>query len=224
MSERNGDRARFQKERMRKMHRRQRIQALVAAVQQRKDAASASSRRPRGDGISEVLRCHAQRRRSDALWRLSKHVLRSSPRSWRTACFLRALLMSWLRRHQSLAPEKPLRDELLSIERLEERALALAARFTVDPDPRRRPRDTFPRFEDNVRVLRGAYRTLADDVRNGQFVVFGRGLAPRQLPPGRGRDFRHPPESAAHRTRARCRRWRRASTPVMPASTRSRSS
>ncbi len=40
MSERNGDRARFQKERMRKMHRRQRMQALVAAVQQRKDAAS----------------------------------------------------------------------------------------------------------------------------------------------------------------------------------------
>src|SRR5688572_12803730 len=82
------------------------------------------------------------------------------------------LLTSWLRRHQSLAPEKPLRDELLSIERLEERALALAARFTVDPDPRRRPQDTFPRFEDNVRVLRAAYRTLADDVRNGRFVVF----------------------------------------------------
>ena len=40
MSERNGDRARFQKERMRKMHRRQRIQALVVAVQQRKDAAA----------------------------------------------------------------------------------------------------------------------------------------------------------------------------------------
>ncbi len=80
--------------------------------------------------------------------------------------------MSWLRRRESVAPEKPLRDELLSIERLEERALALAARFTVDPDPRRRPRDTFPRFEDNVRVLRGAYRTLADDVRNGRFVVF----------------------------------------------------
>ncbi len=105
--------------------------------------------------------------------------------------------MSWLRRHQSLAPEKPLRDELLSIERLEERALALAASFTVDPNPRRAPADTFPRFEDNVRVLRAAYRTLADDVRNGQFVVLGRGLAARQLPPGRGRDLRHPPESAA---------------------------
>ncbi len=40
MSERNGDRARFQKERMRKMLRRQRIQALTAAVRQRKEAAT----------------------------------------------------------------------------------------------------------------------------------------------------------------------------------------
>src|SRR3982750_2828370 len=67
--------------------------------------------------------------------------------------------------------EKPLRDELLSIEGLEERALALAASFTIDPDPRRRARNIFPRFEDNVRVLRDAYRTLADDVRKGQFVA-----------------------------------------------------
>src|SRR3982750_3098106 len=67
--------------------------------------------------------------------------------------------------------EKPLRDELLSIEGLEERALALAASFTIDPDPRRRARNIFPRFEENVRVLRDAYRTLADDVRRGQFVA-----------------------------------------------------
>src|SRR5580765_5934441 len=77
---------------------------------------------------------------------------------------------NWLRRSPP-APEKPLRDELLSIERLEERALALAASLTVDPNPRHRARDTFPRFEDNVRVMRAAYRTLADDVRTGQFVV-----------------------------------------------------
>ena len=75
------------------------------------------------------------------------------------------------RRPRLPAPEKPLRDELLSIERLEERALALAASLTIDPDPRRRARDTFPRFDDNVRLLRAAYRTLADDVRTGQFVV-----------------------------------------------------
>ena len=50
--------------------------------------------------------------------------------------------------------EKPFRDELLSIERLEERALALAASFTIDPSPRRRARNIFPRFDDNARVLR----------------------------------------------------------------------
>ncbi|HYM21661.1 MAG TPA: glucoamylase family protein, partial [Vicinamibacterales bacterium] len=69
------------------------------------------------------------------------------------------------------ASEKPLRDELLSIEGLEDRARALAARFTIDPNPRSRARDTFERFEDNVRVLRATYRTLADDVRRGSFVV-----------------------------------------------------
>ena len=69
------------------------------------------------------------------------------------------------------SPEKPLRDELLSIERLEERALALAASFTLHPSPRRRARNIFPRFDDNARVLRNAYRTLAEDVRTGQFVT-----------------------------------------------------
>ncbi|MCJ7588639.1 MAG: hypothetical protein MUQ00_12175, partial [Candidatus Aminicenantes bacterium] len=67
--------------------------------------------------------------------------------------------------------EKPLRDELLSIERLEERARALAARFTIDPHPRRAARNVLPRFEDNARVLRGAYITMADDVHRGEFVT-----------------------------------------------------
>src|SRR6266850_764021 len=67
--------------------------------------------------------------------------------------------------------EKPFRDELLSIERLEERALALAASFTIDPSPRRRARNIFPRFDDNARLLRDAYRILADDVRSGQVVT-----------------------------------------------------
>ncbi len=66
--------------------------------------------------------------------------------------------------------EKPLRDELLSIEGLEERARALAARFTLDPSPRRRSRNVLPRFEDNARVLREAYLTMADDVHRGEFV------------------------------------------------------
>ncbi|HMB78456.1 MAG TPA: hypothetical protein VKI43_00240, partial [Vicinamibacterales bacterium] len=69
------------------------------------------------------------------------------------------------------ASEKPFRDELLSIERLEERALALAASLTVDPSPRRRARNIFPRFNDNAVVLRSAYRALADDVRGGQPIT-----------------------------------------------------
>ena len=67
-------------------------------------------------------------------------------------------------------PEKPFRDELLSVERLDERARSLAARFTVDPS-RRAARSVFPRFDDNVRLLREAYRTLADDVHRGEFVT-----------------------------------------------------
>jgi cyclic beta-1,2-glucan synthetase len=66
-------------------------------------------------------------------------------------------------------PDKPFRDELLSIERLEERALALAASFTVDPS--RRARGIFPRFDDNARVLRETYRVLALDVRSGFFIT-----------------------------------------------------
>jgi cyclic beta-1,2-glucan glucanotransferase len=80
--------------------------------------------------------------------------------------FLRRWWHGW-----SPAAEKPFRDELLSIERLEERALALAASFTIDPSPRRRGRNIFPRFADNARVLREAYRTLVDDVRAGESVT-----------------------------------------------------
>lgn len=57
------------------------------------------------------------------------------------------------------------------MDRIEDRARVLAAGLLLDPNPRRRPRNTVPRFEDNVRVLRAAYRTLADDVRAGQFVA-----------------------------------------------------
>jgi cyclic beta-1,2-glucan synthetase len=67
--------------------------------------------------------------------------------------------------------DKPLRDELLSIERLEERARALAARFTLDPNPRRTSRNVLPRFDDNARVLREAYLSMADDVHRGEFVT-----------------------------------------------------
>jgi cyclic beta-1,2-glucan glucanotransferase len=76
-----------------------------------------------------------------------------------------------LGRFRARIPEKPLRDELLSIERLEERAKALAARLTVDPTPRRNARDLFPRFAENARVLREAYLTMAEDVHKGEFVT-----------------------------------------------------
>ncbi|HKT80180.1 MAG TPA: glucoamylase family protein, partial [Vicinamibacterales bacterium] len=69
------------------------------------------------------------------------------------------------------ALERPFRDELLSIERLEERALTAAADFIVDPDPSRKPRNIFSRFHENGEVLRDTYRALADDARHGQFVT-----------------------------------------------------
>jgi cyclic beta-1,2-glucan synthetase len=81
-----------------------------------------------------------------------------------------SVLGRW-RRLRAAPPEKPLRDELLSIERLEERAKALAARLTVDPTPRRNARDLFPRFAENARVLREAYLTMAEDVHKGEFVT-----------------------------------------------------
>ena len=67
-------------------------------------------------------------------------------------------------------PQKPFRDELLSIELLEERACALGARFTVDP-ARRAARSVFPRFDENARLLRDAYRALAGDAHRGEFVT-----------------------------------------------------
>ena len=66
--------------------------------------------------------------------------------------------------------ELPLQGELLSIERLEERAKALAASFTLARNPRRKAGPFFARLDDNARVLRHAYRILADDVHRGEFV------------------------------------------------------
>jgi hypothetical protein len=45
MSERNGDKARFQKNRKRKLHHRQRIRALMAGVPKRTDTPGAVDRR-----------------------------------------------------------------------------------------------------------------------------------------------------------------------------------
>ena len=81
---------------------------------------------------------------------------------------LRPLLRLLGRRRREA--EKPLRAQLLSIEGLEERARALAASFTLARNPRRNARQFFSRLEDNARVLREAYRVLADDVHRGEFV------------------------------------------------------
>jgi len=66
-------------------------------------------------------------------------------------------------------PDGPFREELLGAQRLDDRALTLAARLTIDP--RARAGNILPRFEANVRILREAYATLAVDVRSGRFVT-----------------------------------------------------
>ena len=82
------------------------------------------------------------------------------------------MISFWNRlRNRASAADRPFRDELLSIERLEERARALAARFTLHPNPRRGSRNVLPRFEDNARVLRRAYLAMAEDVHGGAFVT-----------------------------------------------------
>ncbi|MGE4085854.1 MAG: glucoamylase family protein [Vicinamibacterales bacterium] len=63
------------------------------------------------------------------------------------------------------AAEPPLRDELLDLDRLQDHARALAARYTVDRHRRRRRRRLLARLDDNARVLAETYRRLADDVR-----------------------------------------------------------
>src|SRR5512142_899372 len=60
-------------------------------------------------------------------------------------------------RRAPAGPGEPFRDELLSVERLDERARSLAGRFTLDPR-RRAARSALPRFEDNGHRLRDAYR------------------------------------------------------------------
>ena len=62
----------------------------------------------------------------------------------------------------------PLHGELLGVERLEERARALAAGFTLARDARRGPHRRLRRLGDDARMLRHSYRTIAGDVRRGE--------------------------------------------------------
>src|SRR5512142_2690060 len=86
------------------------------------------------------------------------------------------------------SPERPLRDELLSVERLEERARSLAARFTADPS-RRAARSVFPRFADDVH--RGEFVTPAAEwlLDNFHLVASEIGDIRRNLPRGYYRDL-----------------------------------
>ncbi len=73
------------------------------------------------------------------------------------------------RRQPPESADGPLRDELLGAQRLDDRALTLAGRFTLDP--RTPAGSVLPRFEDNARYLRAAYQVLVGDVRAGRFIT-----------------------------------------------------
>jgi cyclic beta-1,2-glucan synthetase len=79
------------------------------------------------------------------------------------------LINRLLRRPTPESTAAPFRDEILGAQRLDDRALALAARFTIDP--RARAQRILPRFEDNARALKEAHQLLADDVRAGHFIT-----------------------------------------------------
>jgi cellobiose phosphorylase len=61
-----------------------------------------------------------------------------------------------------------LHGELLGVERLEERARALAAEFTLARGVQRGPPQLLRQLDQDARSLRAAYRTLATDVRHGE--------------------------------------------------------
>jgi cyclic beta-1,2-glucan synthetase len=72
------------------------------------------------------------------------------------------------RAHPTAAPAS--RTELLSVERLEERARLLARTYVVDPSSRRRPLNVVRHFRDDMRVLAHAYKVLTSDARDGVFI------------------------------------------------------
>ena len=82
MSQRNGDRARFQKNRKRKLHHRQRIRALVTALREQRGRRLNGSKRDRhvDRRLSRSVSGHARRRRSDARRRLARRQFRANNR------------------------------------------------------------------------------------------------------------------------------------------------
>src|SRR6185295_6276755 len=73
------------------------------------------------------------------------------------------------RRPAGISDEEPIREELFSVERLEQYAAELATQHTVSPNPRRGLR-LLPRLEENGRNLVAVYRTLADAIRSDRTV------------------------------------------------------
>src|SRR5262245_35557423 len=67
-------------------------------------------------------------------------------------------------------PSPAPRPELLSVERLEERAKLLARTYVVDPTLRRRAPNVVRRFHEDMRLLTRAYEILTDDARAGVFI------------------------------------------------------
>jgi cyclic beta-1,2-glucan synthetase len=72
-------------------------------------------------------------------------------------------------RSDSNADEDPIREELFSVERIEQYAAELAAEHSVSSKPGR-GRRLLPRLEENSRKLIAVYRALADAVRNESTV------------------------------------------------------
>src|SRR5882757_9515866 len=65
--------------------------------------------------------------------------------------------------------EAPIREELYSIERLEQYAAALAAEHQIAEKPQR-VNLLLPRLEENGRKLIAAYQTLADSIREAHVI------------------------------------------------------
>ena len=64
-----------------------------------------------------------------------------------------------------------MRGELLSVERLEDRAKALASTLAIAPGQRRGARGILRRLDENGLALRDAYRLLSEDTRHGLDVT-----------------------------------------------------
>ena len=83
-------------------------------------------------------------------------------------------------RRSNAAGELPIREELYSVERLEQYAAALAARHTLAGKPRRLNL-LLPRLEENGRKLLAAYKALAESIREDGLEIVGEQFARPRL-------------------------------------------